>query len=90
MLLPLIHHSFIQHLIQHAGRNRRVYAALDNETPKQIADKFGVMLKQVLLDNKRLHPGLRTLRTLLLLLQRSTMTLLESVASQLPSFFCFC
>ena len=42
------------------GRNRRVYASLDNETPKQIAAKFGVKLKQVLVDNKRLHPGLST------------------------------
>jgi hypothetical protein len=40
------------------ARRRRVYAALDNETPKQIAKKFGIDLKQVLRDNKRLHPGL--------------------------------
>ena len=39
---------------------RRVYSSLDNETPKQIATKFNVKLKQVLLDNKRLHPGLST------------------------------
>ena len=41
-------------------RKRRIYAALDNETPKQIASKFSVALKQLLEDNKRLHPGLRT------------------------------
>ena len=48
----IIHHDW--------SRNRRLYAALDNETPKQIAEKFNVELKQVLVDNSRLHPGLRT------------------------------
>jgi hypothetical protein len=39
-------------------QQRGVYFALDNETPQQIARKFGYGLKQVLRDNKRLYPGL--------------------------------
>jgi hypothetical protein len=40
------------------AQRRRVYIALDDETPKQIAKKFGIDLKQVLRNNVRLHPGL--------------------------------
>jgi hypothetical protein len=40
------------------AQRQRVYFALDNETPKMIAKKFGLNLKQLLRDNKKAHAGL--------------------------------
>jgi len=44
--------------VTHFEFQRRLYAALDNETPKMIAEKFVLTLASLLKDNKQLHPKL--------------------------------